>query len=496
MNNKKRNPLLWVPTVYFGMGLPFVGLSLVSVLIFKDLGVNNEDIAFWTSWLILPWSLKWLISPIMETFGTKKQYIIITEMVSAILFGIIIFALPLSNFFTITLALMAVIAVSGSMHDIAGDGVYMDELDTETQSLYSGWQGAFYNMAKILANGGLVFLAGWLTSKMGYSQVASWQIVIAIFAVIMLGVGLYHIKFLPNKKAEDPNKSTQLYFHFTKQEVIKIVLLVGLGFLSWYLRETGWFMVLGLLMLTLFLFTLVDVLSPEKGKEMRVIFKEFFQKKYIFLYLLFIFLYRFAEGLAMKIAPIFLKEEVAKGGIGLSNEQYGLVYGIFGAAAFILGSILAGYYISKFGLKKTIFSLVCIFNIPFAVYLFFAIYQPQEIWIIATGIIFEYFSYGFGFVGITLFMMQQIAPGKYQMAHYAFANSLMNLGVMVPGMISGYLSTEESQKHIIETLGLSNYLEFLSPYMGYQLFFIIVMIMTIPAILITKFIPFTHTDKK
>lgn len=443
MNNKKRNPLLWVPTVYFGMGLPFVGLSLVSVLIFKDLGVNNEDIAFWTSWLILPWSLKWLISPIMETFGTKKQYIIITEMVSAILFGIIIFALPLSNFFTITLALMAVIAVSGSMHDIAGDGVYMDELDTETQSLYSGWQGAFYNMAKILANGGLVFLAGWLTSKMGYSQVASWQIVIAIFAIIMLGVGLYHIKFLPQGIVKKQEES-----------------------------------------------------FSEKMKQLGFVFVDFFQKKYIFLYLLFIFLYRFAEGLAMKIAPIFLKEEVAKGGIGLSNEQYGLVYGIFGAAAFILGSILAGYYISKFGLKKTIFSLVCIFNIPFAVYLFFAIYQPQEIWIIATGIIFEYFSYGFGFVGITLFMMQQIAPGKYQMAHYAFANSLMNLGVMVPGMISGYLSTEESQKHIIETLGLSNYLEFLSPYMGYQLFFIIVMIMTIPAILITKFIPFTHTDKK
>lgn len=443
MNNKKRNPLLWVPTVYFGMGLPFVGLSLVSVLIFKDLGVNNEDIAFWTSWLILPWSLKWLISPIMETFGTKKQYIIITEMVSAILFGIIIFALPLSNFFTITLALMAVIAVSGSMHDIAGDGVYMDELDTETQSLYSGWQGAFYNMAKILANGGLVFLAGWLTSKMGYSQVASWQIVIAIFAIIMLGVGLYHIKFLPQGIVKKQGES-----------------------------------------------------FSEKMKQLGFVFVDFFQKKYIFLYLLFIFLYRFAEGLAMKIAPIFLKEEVAKGGIGLSNEQYGLVYGIFGAAAFILGSILAGYYISKFGLKKTIFSLVCIFNIPFAVYLFFAIYQPQEIWIIATGIIFEYFSYGFGFVGITLFMMQQIAPGKYQMAHYAFANSLMNLGVMVPGMISGYLSTEESQKHIIETLGLSSYLEFLSPYMGYQLFFIIVMIMTIPAILITKFIPFTHTDKK
>lgn len=443
MNNRKKNPLLWVPTVYFAMGLPFVALSLVSVLIFKDLGASNEDIAFWTSWLILPWSLKWLISPIMETFGTKKQYIVITEIVSAILFGIIIFALPLSNFFAVTLALMAVIALSGSMHDIAGDGVYMDELDNETQSMYSGWQGAFYNMAKILANGGLVFLAGWLTSKQGYSQVQAWQIVMAIFAMIMLAVGLYHVKFLPNRKVAKTHES-----------------------------------------------------FSEKMKQLGFIFVDFFKKKYIFLYLLFIFLYRFAEGLAMKIAPIFLKDEVVKGGIGLSNEQYGLVYGTFGTAAFITGSILAGYYISRFGLKRTIFSLVCIFNIPFAVYLLFAIYQPQEISIIATGIIFEYFSYGFGFVGLTLFMMQQIAPGKYQMAHYAFANSLMNLGVMVPGMISGYLSTTKSQTLILEKLNLGGYIEQLSPYMGYQLFFIIVMIMTVPAILITKFIPFTHDDSK
>lgn len=443
MNNRKKNPLLWVPTVYFAMGLPFVALSLVSVLIFKDLGASNEDIAFWTSWLILPWSLKWLISPIMETFGTKKQYIVITEIVSAVLFGIIIFALPLSNFFAVTLALMAVIALSGSMHDIAGDGVYMDELDNETQSMYSGWQGAFYNMAKILANGGLVFLAGWLTSKQGYSQVQAWQIVMAIFAMIMLAVGLYHVKFLPNRKVAKTHES-----------------------------------------------------FSEKMKQLGFIFVDFFKKKYIFLYLLFIFLYRFAEGLAMKIAPIFLKDEVVKGGIGLSNEQYGLVYGTFGTAAFITGSILAGYYISRFGLKRTIFSLVCIFNIPFAVYLLFAIYQPQEISIIATGIIFEYFSYGFGFVGLTLFMMQQIAPGKYQMAHYAFANSLMNLGVMVPGMISGYLSTTKSQTLILEKLNLGSCIEQLSPYMGYQLFFIIVMIMTVPAILITKFIPFTHDDSK
>lgn len=114
----------------------------------------------------------------------------------------------------------------------------------------------------------------------------------------------------------------------------------------------------------------------------------------------------------MKIVPLFLKDAVEQGGIGLTNEQYGLVYGTFGTVAFIIGSISAGYYVSRFGLKKVLFSLVCMFNIPFAVYLLFAVFQPQQISVIALGIVGEYFGYGFGFVGLTLFMMQQIARGE------------------------------------------------------------------------------------
>lgn len=496
MRFNKKNPLLWVPSVYFAMGLPFVALSLVSVLIFKDLGVPNEEITLWTSLLTFPYSLKWLFSPLMETLGTKRKYIIFTEIASAILFGVIIFALPLPNFFTITLALMAAISVSGSMHDIAGNGVYMEQLDTETQSIYSGWQGAFYNLAKILANGGLVFLAGWLTSKAGYSQVMAWQIVMALFAIIMCAVGVYHWSVLPNDIKKE-TEQTKLQFVFTKNEVLKLIILALIGFVAWYFDFKGTPLILCvILMLTLLLFTLVDILAPEKGKEMRVVFKDFFKKKYIFLYLIFIFLYRFAEGLALKVAPIMLKDPISVGGIGLNNKDYGLVYGTFGTGAFILGSILSGYYISKFGLKKTLFSLVCIFNIPFVVFLLFALYIPQQMWIITTGIVFEYFSYGFGFVGIMLFMMQQMAPGKYQMAHLAFADSLMNLGVMVPGMISGYLSKVETQTHILKTLHLEETFSWLTPYLGYPLFFMMVMVATLPVIFLTKFVPFTYDDSK
>ena len=316
---KRRNPITWVPSVYFGMGLPYVALSIVSVLMFTDLGVGKEDVTFWTSLLVLPWSLKPLFSLCMELFGTKRQYVFLTEAITALMFGLVCFALPLPSFFSIALAFMGVLAISGSMHDIAGDGLYMQELSSSEQGVYAGWQGAFYNLAKILTNGGLVYLAGYLSKGIGLEK--AWMVIMAICAGLMLALSLYHMWVLPKETAKERRSAKE----------------------SW--------------------------------AEMVEVVRTFFVKKHIWLYLVFIFLYRLGEGLAMKIAPIFLKDPVMKGGVGLSNEDYGLIYGTAGTIAFILGSILSGYYIAKFGLKKTLFSLVCIFNIPFAVYLLLALFQ-------------------------------------------------------------------------------------------------------------------------
>ena len=416
---KKRNPITWVPSVYFGMGLPYIALSTVSVLIFADLKVDKELITFWTSLLVLPWSLKPLFSFVMELFGTKRQYVFITEAIMSLMFGLVCFALPLPSFFSITIALFAVLGISGSIQDIAGDGIYMQELSAKEQSIYAGWQGGFYNLAKILANGGLVFLAGRLSKS--YGVLTGWMVVIGICALIMIALSLYHMTMLPKEsKRASVNKS-------------------------------------------------------EKIAELWEMISSFFTKKYIWLYLLFIFLYRLGEGLAVKIAPLFLKDTIELGGLGLSNEVYGLIYGTAGSVAFVLGSILSGYFVASIGLKRALFALVCIFNIPFAVYLLLAYFQPTSLLWIGTGIVFEYFSYGFGFVGITLFMMQQIAPGKYQMAHYAFANSLMNLSVMLPGMLSG---------KILHHIG------------GYQPFFVLVLVVTLPVILLSLRLPFAHGSEE
>ena len=184
--------------------------------------------------------------------------------------------------------------------------------------------------------------------------------------------------------------------------------------------------------------------------------------------------YRLAEGFVMKVAPLFLRSSREAGGLGLELTEIGTLNGIFGSAAFVLGSLLAGIYVSRRGLKKTLFTLCIVFNFPFVAYTLLAIYQPENLYLIGAGIVAEYFGYGFGFVGLTLFMMQQVARGVHQMSHYAFASGIMNLGVMLPGMVSGYCSD----------------------LLGYRQFFIYVLITAIPALLITYFIPFTYADER
>lgn len=435
----RRSPISWVPTLYFAMGMPFVVLNMVCTLMFKGLDVSDAQIAFWTSIIMFPWTLKPLWSPLLEIYKTKKFFVIFTQIATGCIFGLVALALHLPNFFAVCIALLAIIAFSGATHDVAADGVYMASLSKDDQARYIGWQGAFYNIAKIAATGGLVYLAGMLIETYtgdvtGLSPAAAaaakhngsvmaWTIIMAVIGGIMVILGLYNAKFVPSEVKKDAEERP--------------------GF-------------------------------KEAMVELGNVFVDLFRKRHILYYIFFIILYRFAEGFVMKIVPLFLKADRADQGLGLSEKEIGLCYGTFGAAAFVIGSILAGYYVAHRGLQKSLFSLCCVFNLPFVAYTLLAVYQPESLVLIGGGIVLEYFGYGFGFVGLTLFMMQQIAPGKHQMAHYAFASGIMNLGVMLPGMLSGYVSD----------------------WLGYRHFFIFVLFCTIPAFLITWFVPFTYPDKK
>lgn len=423
MENKKTgasNPMKWVLTAYFAQGLPFVAIAAASALMFKNLGISDTKIAFWTSLIMLPWTLKPLWGPFLEIYKTKKFFAVFTQITIGLLFGLVALSLSLSSFFAASIAILAAIALLGATHDMAVDGVYLNVLDAKSQAKFVGWQGAAYNLAKIFSSGALVWLAGYLEKSQGVPR--AWMIVMGLYGVIMLLIGLYHTVMLP---ADKPR---------------------------------------------------TDAVSLSDGFErLGNVVATFFQKKYIFFGILFIILYRFAEGQAIKIAPLFLKADRAGGGLGLNTSDIGIAYGTFGSVAYLAGSLAAGYYVSAKGLTRTTLMVLCaFFNLPFLMYALLAVFQPTEFSVITSAIAIEYFGYGFGFVGLILFMMQQIAPGDYKMAHYAFATGIMNLGVMLPSMISGYLSDM----------------------LGYKNFFIWVMVATIPAFLATWFVPLKEMPAK
>ena len=412
------HPASWVPTLYTAEGLPFVMVNVVSVFMYKSLGLPDSKIAFFTSLATIPWAIKPLWGPLIEMFRTKKMFVLATEMGGGVCFGLVALSLHLQDWFAWTLIFFTLCAINSSVHDTAADGIYVTVLDAKQQAKWVGWQGAFYNVGKIISQGGFVWVAG--TLEKSYGPVGAWTMVMSAFGLLMVAIGLWHWLVLPSGGRAKPISGAQTAHTF------------------------------------------FDVVVT------------FFRKKYILWAIVFLVLYRFAEGLAIKIAPLFLRAARDHGGLGLSTADAGWLYGVFPPIAFVLGSIVAGYFTARRGLRKSLLVLCTAFNIPFAVYLFLAMTQPTDRSFITVLVSLEWFGYGFGFVGLILFMMQQIAPGPYRTAHYAFATALMGFGFLIPSSVSGFLSDA----------------------LGYQKFFLVVMAATIPSFLISWLVPFRDTSKE
>ena len=413
------HPASWVPTLYFAEGLPFFAVNFMALVFYQRMGVSNAVTTLVVSLLAWPWTLKPLWSPLLEMFRTKKFFVVLLQVLGGISLVLLALSLPLPGYFRYSIAVLALMAFASSTHDIAADGLYIASLSPKEQAAYVGWQGAFYNVARIFSMGGLIWLAGSLQQRFldsGASQpmVRAWMTIFAGLGILLIALGLYHARVLPKGGEERRSEG-----------------LAQMGATFW------------------------DVVVT------------FFQKPSIWLLLLFIFLYRAGEGQVIKIGPLFLQAERSTGGLGLTLQQMGTIYGTFGSGAFILGSVLGGYFTSWLGLRRALLPLVCALNLPMLAYWYLSMALPTNPVLITVAMSVEMFGYGFGFVGVILLMMQEIAPGKYQTAHYAFANSLMNLGVILPGAVSGWIQE----------------------WLGYRHFFIWVLLSAIPALILSRVIP-------
>ena len=378
-----RHPLAWVPTLYQAQGLPFYAVALVAGLMFKSMGVPNEQIARWTGMLGLAWVFKALWSPFLELARSRKKLVVSFQLIGGAALAAVALVLQLPGWFGLAIALLAVVSLASATHDIAADGLYIASLTARQQAAYAGWQGAFFNAAKFLSLGGLVILAGYLEARIGTS--AAWAAVFGLLGAGLAGLGLYHGWALPGTLNAPAHAGSA-------RAVAR---------------------------------TLADVV------------KAFFAKDGIWMAILFIVLFRAAEGQIQTIGPLFLRDARAVGGLGLSTAEVGAVYGTAGTVAFLVGSIAGGYFTAWIGLRRAMPFLILAMNLPNFVFYYLSTAQPDALPVIAVALGAEMFGYGFGFVGVILFIMQVVASGKYQTAHYALGTGFMQLGFVLFKVISG-----------------------------------------------------------
>ena len=411
---RPRSPWLWIPSLYLAEGLPYVVVMTVSVIMYKGFGVSNTDIALYTSWLYLPWVIKPFWSPVVDLLGTRRRWIWVMQLLIGGALAGVAFSAPVPNAFQWTLAFFWLLAFQSATHDIAADGFYMLATTEREQSLFVGVRSMFYRIATITGQGLIVVLAGTLQTRTGDVHHA-WALAIGVLAATFLVFGLWHAWALPHAATDRPGNARRI---------------------------------------------------PEFTREFLATFASFFRKPRIAALLGFLLLYRFGEAQLVKMVSPFLLDARAQGGLGLTTAQVGWVYGTVGIIALTLGGILGGWVASRHGLKRWLWPMLLAIHVPDAVFIYLAYAQPTSVWLIQLGVALEQFGYGFGFTAYVLYMIY-IARGPHQTAHYAICTGFMALGMMVPGMWSGWLEDR----------------------IGYPRFFVWVIVATIPSFLVAMRIP-------
>lgn len=407
---KTKNPWWWVPTLYFAEGIPYFVVNNISVMMFTKMGVPNGDMSFFTTLLYFPWFLKGVWSPIVDVVKTKRWWIVVMQILMTAAMILLTLTLPFPaaetvasgttsiSIFTVTLVIFIITAFASATHDIAADGFYMLAHSPSSQAAFIGIRSVFYRVASVFGQGVLVAIAGLIESN-GFSPLgveagnipASWQITLGVAAVVFGLITLYHTFALPHSAQDKPRVSAE-----------------GGNTMS---------------------NNLVELVNS---------FKTFFMKPGCLLAIAFMLLYRLPEGFLIKLCQPFLVHSLEEGGLGLSTELVGTVYGVFGVIALLLGGILGGVYSSRVGLKKSLWVMAGFMTLPCLTFVYLAMAQPSNVVIITIALCIEQFGYGFGFTAYMLYMMY-FSEGEYKTSHYAVCTAFMALSMMLPGFVAGYI---------------------------------------------------------
>ncbi|MDR1653149.1 MAG: MFS transporter [Prevotellaceae bacterium] len=392
--NKPRSPWLWIPTLYFAEGIPYVAVMTVSVIMYKRCGLTNTQVALFSGLIGFVWVFKGLWSPFVDLLKTKRWWILTAQLLLGAGLGGIALLIPAPFFLQATLAMFILLALCSATHDIAADGFYMLELNDSQQSFYVGIRNTFYRFANIFGQGLLIMLAGFLEKSTGNIRYA-WSITFFILAGIILLIFAYHRFALPVPVADRPS---------------------------------------------------IDKSAKNIFSEFKQTFVSFFSKKQVGVAIAFMLLYRFSEALLVKISSLFMLDPRNIGGLELSTEKVGFVYGTVGVIALTLGGIVGGIAVSQKGLKYWLLPMALCITLPHIVYVYLAYYQPTDFILINVAVALEQFGYGFGFTAYMLYLIY-FSDGAHKTAHYAIATAFMAMSMSLPGMVAGWLQEKMGYEH-------------------------------------------------
>ena len=385
--NLSKNPWSWVPSLYFAEGIPYVAVMTIALVLYKQLGLSNTEITYYTSWLYLPWVIKPLWSPFIDLIKTKRWWITSMQLLIGAAFGGVAFTIPTDFWLQGTLAFFWIMAFSSATHDIAADGYYMLALDSHEQSWFVGIRSTFYRLAMIVGQGVLVMIAGTLEIIFRDQIAYSWSLLFYGCCGLFIAIWLWHSYILP---------------HPTEDGI----------------RE--------------------GVTASTILADFKQTIKTFFQKEQVIVGILFMLLYRMPEGLLVKVSTLFLIDSESNGGLGLSPQELGFVQGTVGVIGLTLGGILGGIVAGNDGLKKWLWPMVCAITLPDIVYVFMAYVLPTDLITVNICVFIEQFGYGFGFTAYMLYLIYY-SRGEYKTSHYALCTAFMALSMMIPGLFAGAL---------------------------------------------------------
>lgn len=396
--NKINNPWTWIPTLYFAEGIPYFIVNTISVIMFTNMGMSKGDMAMYTSLLYLPWVIKPLWSPFVDIIRTKRWWVLAMQVIMSVAFALTAFSLPHPSaevmasgstpvsLFALTLVIFWITAFASATHDIAADGFYMLALDVRNQSLFVGIRSTFYRLSSIFGQGVLVVIAGMLEQRLSDVPKA-WTMTLLAGSVMFALITLWHTFFLPRPDSDSARQTS------SASEIIK-----------------------------------------DFGRT----FVTFFRKKGVLIAMLFMLLYRLPEAFLVKMMNPFLLDPADKGGLGLTTQSVGLIYGTIGISALTAGGILGGIAASRWGLKKSMWPMAAALTLPCLSFVFLSAFQPENLWITGFCVALDQFGYGFGFTAYMLYLMY-FSAGEFKTAHYSLCTAFMALSMMLPGMVAGYI---------------------------------------------------------